>query len=339
MSLDFFPRLIQYRRQCRNGLYPAANLWTSIVAAENHLVAYRKREIYRRAWELAVVDSFAGTTNVARFRFRTGYGVTRLAYVLIMGLDNKNIATNPRIDIDTTISGGATSTLTFYYGLQNSAGSTDGPDTLSAQRQEVTVTANTVYEVTVKTIDYARPIALMAYELASPTVDEATDYYNTQQPMAGAPIYDADRQRIVEGLSNMYRRNGGITWHWSLTDGASRTRSSATHINILDNSTTGTPTTAHYGFYLNPQYHNTESRTTVPFELGVYGSIGAGSGTVRLIDTSGNTYGTVTINGAAAWRTATLNLPTTETFFVPQFAGDGANTVSVSAISLIEYEA
>lgn len=330
---------LSYRRaNIRNGLYPNGSTWSWIIRAQNHAMAYRHREVYRRAWELGVVDGFAGTTSVGRFRFRTGFGVTRLTYVLLMGLDTHNAATNPRIEIDTKISGGATTTSTFYFGLERT-GTNDGPSQQYLTTTDVTVTASTVYEVLIKAIDYARPLAIVAYEQATPTVTESTNHYNLHHPLAGSPIYDANRQRMALGLSEMWRTMGGITWHWHLQDGAARTRSSATHINILDNTTTGTPATSAYGFYLDPQYHNTLSATTVPFELAAYGSIGAGSGTVRLIDSAGNTYGPVTINGAAGWYTATINLPASSTFYTAQYAGDGVNTVSVNAISLIEYTA
>lgn len=342
-----FSRLALRRGNMRNGLYPNAATWITVINAMNHSMGYRHREVYRRAWELGQATGVfgSGTNTIGRFRFRTGHGVTTLTYVVMIGLDNTTagpsggLATNPYIEIDTTISGGATTTRDFHYGLQSSPPGTDAPDETHVATSDVSVTPLTVYEVEIKSVDYARPIAIVAYEQASQTVTESTNYYNLHQPQAGSPIYDANRQRMALGLSEMWRTMGGATWHWHLQDGAARTRSSATYVNILDNSTTGTPATSDYGFYLDLTSHNTISATTAPMELAVYGSIGAGSGTVRLIDSAGNTYGPVTINGAAGWYTATVNLPASSTFYTAQYAGDGANTVSVSAISLIEYTA
>lgn len=338
-----FSRLQWRRGNCRNGLYPAANLWRQGVSLQNHLMAYGHREVYRRAYELGTSSIFgSGTNTIGRFRFRTGLGVTTLTYVVILGLDNSTggpsggLATNPYIEIDTTISGGATSTRQFHYGLQSS-GPVDAPNEMLLSTSDVGVTPSTVYEVAIKSVDYCRPIAVIAYEQASLTVTESTNYYNTMNPIAGHPIYDADRQQLLVGMNNMWKRNRAACWHWHLVDGASRTRSSATHVNIIDGATTGTPATSDYGFYLDLTSHNTLSATTVPCELAAFGSISAGSGTVRLIDSAGNTYGPVTINGAAGWYTATVNLPASSTFYTAQYAGDGANTVSVSAISLIEY--
>jgi hypothetical protein len=320
---------------------PASGVWRWAINTENHLTAYRHREVYRRTWELGAVAGAAGTNTWSRFRFRTGYGVSQIAYVVIMGLDTTGgTAANPRIDITTTLSGGGSTTTQFFYGLSATAGS-DGPDELGANRKVVSVSSASVYTVTIQTVDYARPLAVMAYEIGDTTVAETTDYYNTHDPVAGSPIYDADRQRLLQGLSNMYRQNGGIVWHWGLEDGAARTRTSATYINAIDNATTGTPATSDYGVYLNPQYHNTESRTTVPFELAAYGAMNAPActGNVRLIDSAGNTYGPVAVNSNTdAWFTASINLPTSETFYTIQYAGDGVNQLSLRNVSLIEWE-
>lgn len=339
-DLIWFPRRLNFMRQnIRNGTYPSVATWANLVATENHLTAYRHREIYRRTWRLGTVAGAAGTNTIARWRHRTGYGVTKLAHVVLMGLDTSGgTAADPYVEIDTTISGGATTTSQFSYGLSSAAG-TDGPDELGALRKVVDVTAATTYEFALRTIDYARPLSVMVYELADTTVTESTNYYNTQSVQAGAPIYDADRERLLVGLSNMYRQNGGICWHWGLQDGAARTRTSATYINAIDNTETATPTAgASYGTYLNPQYHNTESRSVVPFELAAYGDSAGGAGVVRLISSGGSTYGPVTINGAAGWYTASINLPNSEAFYAIQYAGDGANTLSLRFVSLIEWE-
>lgn len=341
MSLIWFPRQLEYyRRHIRNGLYPTSGLWNLAIATENHLTAYRHREVYRRAWERGVSISAAGTNTIQRFRFRTGHGVAKLAYVVELGVDDKNLAADPIFRIETTLSGGATTTSDIHFGLADlNTGMTDGPDQGYATRVVIDVDPDSVYEVALVTVDYARPLSVMAYELGATTVDESVDFFNTYQPAAGSPIYDAERQRILTGLSDMYRANGGIVWHWGLRNGAARTRTSATYINVLDDSTTGTPATSDYGFYVNPQYHSTESRSTVPFELAAYGSVGAGTGgQVRLISSSGATYGPVLVSGATGWYTASIDLPASETFLAVQYRGDGVNTLSLNFVSLIEWE-
>lgn len=348
MAIETIPPMtIHWRANARNGMYPSAYFWHRLIDVENHLTAVgTAREVFSKSWELggASIGS-AGTTSVARFRFRTSRSATSLAFVVVMtdaylsGGAGGEIS-SAQLLIDVKISGGATSSISFYYGGTGTSGSiNDQPDAWNAQTGSVGVTASTVYEVNVQTVGYARPLAVMAYEESSQTVSESTSYYNTQNPIAGLPIYDADRQRILEGLSNMYRQ-GGIVWNWSLQDGTARTRS-GTEVSLFDGSTAGTPTAgASNGFYFDPRYHRTASRTTVPFEWGVYASIPGGAGTCRLIDTSGTTYGTITINSATPqWWTATFSIAeSAQLYLVPQLAGDGVNTLSVYAASIIEYE-
>jgi hypothetical protein len=184
-------------------------------------------------------------------------------------------------------------------------------------------------------------IAVMAYEEAPLTVDDATSYYNESVPTAGMPIYDSTRERLLVGLSNMYRQNGGTLFHWGRLDGTARTRSSATLANLIDGSTTGNPTSATRGVHLDLTYRNTVSRTSVPFELAVYAQTAAGSaGVVRLRDTSGNNLISITnISTTAQWYTATGLIPASAAKYDLQFAGDGVNTLSVYAASVYEYEA
>lgn len=343
MSNNFsvVPTLLHVNCNTRNGMIPNAWHYYKLCAAENFLTAYgTAREVYSYQWELGgALVTTSGTVTLGRFRFRTSRSATALKILFVMGLPNPgHEVTAARMEVDVTISGGATTTETFYYGQNNTNLSVDAPDEWSTIVKSVAVNASTVYEVFIKSVGIARPIAVTCWEATSLTHNTSVLYYNQQNPVAGQPIYDSHRERILAGLSNMYRQ-GGTVYNWHLQDGAARTRTSLVPINILDNTTTGTPTTADYGFYIDPRWRRTASRTTVPYEISVYGSIAAGSGSVRLIDTSGNTYGTTTINGAAGWYTATFSLTeSAEIFLVPQFLSDAVNSMSVYALSIGEYE-
>lgn len=347
MSVWHYPVLIHEKANSRNGMYPSSRLWTRLIEAENHCTAYRHRQVYAKALELGT-DVTGVNSLQGRWRFRTGYGVNECTVVMLMGLTDASTGAgstaNPVATVDMTISGGATTTVTFGYAVNTAVGGiVDAPDEHVVMAEDVAVTANTVYECSLTNTGFARPMAIMVYEKAPTTIDEATSYMNTHNPQGGSPIYDADRERILVGLSNMYRANGGSNFHWSLYNLAARTRTSTTPILLIDNSTTGTPATSAPGFYIDSQYRNTSSRTTVPYEFACYGNVaGGGSGTVRLIDDSGNTYCSITVNaGSDAWFTATGNLPTTSggVFLSPQFYSDGVNSLSIRAVSLIEWEA
>jgi hypothetical protein len=344
MGLIHVPTLTHCNANARNGMSPSAWLHRRLVDSENHITAYRKRTVWSRGYELGQsTGGTTATTTIARFRFRTGYGVSQVPVMLVMGLTTASggagSTANPYAEVTLTISGGATTTLGPYaYGVSPSATPTDAPDEVNEIVKFAPVSGNTVYECAVITYDHARVLAGLAWELGTSTVVETTNYMNTHSPAAGSPIYDADRERLFVGLSNMHTRNGGICEHWSLLDGTARTRTSATAINLIDNSSTGSPVAGtNPGFYLDCRYHNRRRSTTVPFELGVYGSVAGGAGgTARVIDAAGNTYCATAVTGAAGWYTATGNLPTAETYYTLQFLGDGVNALSVYGTSLIE---
>lgn len=344
MGLIHYPTLTHVNANARNGMSPNAWLHRRLVDAENHITAYRHRTVWARGYELGQnTGGTTATTTIARFRFRTGYGVSQVAVQLVMGLTTASggagSTANPYAECDLKISGGATTTLgPFAYGVSPTTTPTDAPDEVQLLELYASVTENTVYECALRTVDHARVLAGCAYELGTSTVVETTNYMNTHSPVAGSPIYDADRERLLLGLSNIHTRGGGICQHWSLIDGTARTRTSATAISLIDNSSTGSPVAGtNPGFYLDCSYHNRRRATTVPFELGVYGSVAGGAGgTVRVIDAAGNTYCSTTVTGAAGWYTATGNLPTAETYYALQFLGDGVNALSVYGTSLIE---
>lgn len=339
MSTLQFPKLIHWKRDARNGYAPAAPFYSSAVTALNHLTAYGGRQVFSRSWCLttSTTTSASGTTNLARFRFRAKPGATRLTFIVHMGLTDPS-ATDPRVEIDVTVSGGATTTLdAIHYGL-TAASASLVPSTWFYTDRHADIAGEVTYEVLIKAIDYARVLSIVAYEQTDLTVQESTDYYSGLSAAAGVPIYDQYRERLLVGASQMYRRQGGTLWHWGNRGGTANTRTSATKINLIDVTSTGTPTTAHPGVYLNNANRYTASRTTVPYELAVYASCTGSSGFVYLTDTSGVDVATITVTGAASWLTTTVNLPNTDAFYALRFAGDGVNTVSVYAVSLMEWE-
>jgi hypothetical protein len=350
MSNWHIPPLLHHRRHARNGMCPASQFWAPLVSGANHLAEFGHRTVFTRAWELGVAQINTTSQTIARWRFRTGVGVDRVEVMLVLGASDANgVFIQPAVEVDLTISGGATTTLGPVIAPIIESTPTDAPDEWGVELLEGAVTENTVYECALRITGYpvtgstsneaARVLSALVYELGEP----GNRYEPTERPIGGARIYDDLREYVLAGLSDMYRYNGGILVHWGLMDGAARTRTSATAVNLIDGSTTGTPTTAHQGWYIDPRFHRTMSRTTVQFQFACYASItGGATGTVRLIDTAGNTYGSISVTGAtAAWHvSATINLPeSAEVFLVPQFLSNGGvQTLSVYATSLIEVD-
>ncbi len=346
MTSTLFPVPIDYFRDSRNGHQPSSQFYLRGALAENWLTAHgTHREVFNRAWPLGQFYGAAGTTNLARFRFRSNPAATELVMHVIMSTERSfggtggGLSADPRVELDVTVSGGATSTIgPIYYGV-DSNGSDDEPINMYPTIASGPIAVSTVYECNLKAIDHARVLGVSVWEYADQTVQQSTNYYNATAPASGVPIYDATRERLLVGLATQHAKCGGIAMHWGLYNGASRTRTSATLINLVDNSTTGAPTGATPGVVINSNYHNTMSRTTVPFEMAVYGSIAAGSGTVVLTDSGGTDRITCTVNSATpGWFVATGNLTAGSAKWDLRYNGDGANTINVSAVSLIENE-
>lgn len=338
-----YPATVEHRRDARNGMYPCSSFYNQAVYAENHITAFRKKQVFQwraRLGDIANVGSTGGTVNHSRFRCHVGYGTTRLVAYAIMGPANPS-GTDPYVSIDATIAGGATSTFSpdMHTGTNTTAAS-DVPSQWQLMRSEVMVTANTTYEVLVKQIDYARILALSIFEEGDGVIDTSIDYFNDLTVPTGRKIYDSHRERLI-GLSSMWKRNGALQCNWGREGGATRTRTSATAINLVDNTTTGTPTANSPGWKLDLQYRTTRSRAVVPCVLAVYGSMSSGSGTVRITDTSAASPIAVTVNSATpGWFTATGDIVASAAKkYDPMFLSDGANTLTVYAVSLYEYEA
>lgn len=338
-----YPPIISPRRDARNGFYPDAAYAARAVYAQNHITAYRKREVFR--WEGRLGDTsignVGGTVSHSRCRFHSGYGTNKLIAEARLGRDTGHGAVDPYVSIDVTIAGGATSTMLpdMHFGASATT-SADNPDDVCAMRSTLAISANTTYEILVKQVDFCRILSLVIYEAGDGVINAATDYYNEQVPQSGARIFDSDRERLLVGLGALWRRNGGLQINWGREGGVSYTRSSATAINLIDNTTTGTPTANTPGWLLDLAYRTTYARTVVPCVLAAYASIPSGSGTVRVTDTSGTSPISVTINSATPqWFTASGELiAAAAKKYDPQWLSDGVNLITITALSLYEYE-
>jgi hypothetical protein len=328
-----YPQLIQHRKYIRNGMYPATAFYAQAATAENHIVAFRKKEVFRQS---SLPTSETNDSVTARWYMHTGYGTTRLVAYAILGAPDVG-STDPTVTIAVTIPGGATTTFSPVMRAMPS----DTPGGYSVMRADADVAANTTYSGLVTGAAGARMMSLVIFEESEGYLDTSVDYYNDLAPASGMKIYDVHRSDLLPGLSNMWRRNGALQLNWSREDGASRTRTSATAINLIDNTETGTPTADSSGWTLDGAYRTTSTRAVIPVRLAAYGSMAVGVGVVRLIDTSGNTVCAVDIDSATpGWFTTTGNLVAAGTkFYAPQFYGNGTDEVSISSLSILEYEA
>lgn len=321
------PSLIHWHRHCDNGLYPDSAFYALAGVGLNHITSYRRKVLFQRT---CAIGSPGGTSGTAwRWYCRTGHSARRVGVLAVLGLDDRNLAADPRIDVTLTqVGGSALPTLAFYGGLSTVA-AVDVPDEYVTLTQFVDVSPLTEYTGAVAFFDNARVVSLLVYEEEVLSVD---DY----SPAAGAPIFDSRIGAQLTTTGSVLRYGGGLRYDWSRVDGTARTRTSATLINIVDNSSTGTPSASTPGPTFNTSGRRTISKNQCNIRMAVYGS-SAGSGVVRLRDTSGADAAVVTVSGALGWYTASgaMTIGTAQKYDL-MLAGDGVNALSVYAVSYYE---
>jgi hypothetical protein len=331
------PRLLHERRFARNGQYPAANFYARVANDLNHLNLYRKKEVFQLARPMGSFGAgAAGTVTRWRFRCHTGHATGQLHFKMGMALAETS-GLDPYVEWDVTEAGGLTvTTPEIHYGFTALAKS-DIPNEWSWPSVSVAVDPDTTYECALKVVDYARPFACSVWEVPI-NADDTIDHYTRKGYAATQPILDSDRGDILPATTALWKKNATSLLHWT-RDTASITRSSATHVNILDGTSTAVSASTP-GYTIDTSLHQTAGRATVPVVFAVHGSTSGGlAGKVRLRSASGDVVAIATISNVSQWHTVTALIPAASVKADLQFACDGVNTLTVNAVSLYEYEA
>lgn len=345
----FKPNL-EPKRWARNGMLPNAGFIggaNGVVGRQNHIMSYRRKCFMNVGDFDNPPQGLTGSTVLYRAYCHTGHGATHIGFRVGLGLDLKSSGVDPRIEIKVTLSGGATTTETVRYGF--SAGpSLDSPSAIGWFSPRVAVTANARYEISITAVDYARPISVLAYEIAATDVDSAIDYFYDHAPGVGYPVLSSLRSRALIGLSQMWRHNGShlLTYPGSL-DGVSPTYASTTWTNVLDGSTAITAATPGYSFgggdsESNLSQHCRQSDGQVlDVVFAVHGSMSAGStGEVRLQDSTGTRCSITGIGVTSQWYTTTTTISAVDTMAKVDLqarTSNAANTLTVNAVCLFSY--
>lgn len=346
-----YPTIIQPQRWCRNGLVPDVALLNQMIRAINHTMAYRRKTFANWGNVDNADTGLTGTTTRYVFRCHTGYGASHMGFVIGLGRDDHASATLPRVTITTTIAGGASSSVTVYGGMDDN-GTSDSPNEIGEIRTKIAVQANTTYEVGVQTIDYARCVSFLAYEIAPSEIDGGTDYFVELAPGVGQPVIDSVRERVFTALTNLYKRNGAHLYSFlGNGTGTNPSFTGTTWTNIIDGTTTSTGEAA--GVYLSDvggggpthAYRLSDgSAPAISAVLAVYGQVTTASngGEVRFYDNVEGTIATITgITTTLQWHTTTVslaNLDTIAKLVVQARHSTAGHTVRIDGVSLYTYE-
>lgn len=342
-----YPGLLHHRRFARNGMVPDARFAKGLIVRQNHVLAYRRKTFLSSGdWDNLLTGS-GGSTVQHRFRCHTGYGATHIAFDVGLGLDDSGtgVGTDPRVTIDVTEAGGATTTETLHYGI-NTGVPDESPDSVAWFAPKVAVDPDTTYEVTVTAIDYARVVSIGAHEVASNVIDESVQFFIEDNPSLFFPIYDRMRFLLLGGLSEMWKRNGSHLLTWSGNNGAaSPTFTSTTWTNVIDSTTAVAGPSAGYYLGADSQTLEPHCRISTPTQMHVvlaaHASCAGGStGEVRLQDSTGTHLSLTGITSTSQWHTTTTSFADVTAFQrldLQARVAAGGSTLTLNAVSLYAY--
>jgi len=328
----------------RNGAVPDVRLLNRVAGAMNNVLAYRTKCVFN-GQAVPTIGSGANKT-LYRFRFHAGYGAQIVFFHVGVGL-GAHPTSSAFVTLTLDVAGAGTpSSVPVYYGNTQNGG-VDAPDEIQWSTRAFLISPNATYEASAYVDNEARIIALAAWTAGIEDVDEANEFYVGGSSTYGQ-IDDATRQKLTEGQSKMWKRNGAHLLNWCT--GTAKTITGATWTNVLDGTTAVASTSA--GYILGAGLLTPYSRRVQPLKATfcVYGQVtgGAGTGEVRLYSDSGSgapTFATVTGVGATLqWYTLNQTIPSGGDGLSAfskvdlQHRMNGAGTLNLYAVSLYLYE-
>ena len=347
-ALKRYPKRISPLRHARNGFVPEAPFIRRSVKAQNHIMAYR-RKTFLTACDFS--GRFTGSAAATLYRFygHAGHGATNLGIRIGLGLDSSGTGADPNVQIKVTQSGlpGGSDEVFIHGGNYDMAAGapTDAPSEIVWREATLLLMPDTVFSVQIAANDYARILSLCIYEIASPVVDGAVNYYFSAEPVVEFPVYDSHRQRALQGLSQIWRHNGAhlLTWP-GVGTGSPRTRTGdTTWENVIDTTTAVTSTTAGFKFddVMMAAMLRVSDASLLNVVLAAYCSVtGSATGEVRLEDSSGTICSITGMGTAAAWYTSATTIADVSNLSKVdlQFrTSNAANTISLHAVCLYAY--
>jgi hypothetical protein len=340
-ALVDLPKVIQPHRFAFNGAPPQGSLYKLLTRAQNHVLRYRRKELFSfgRVYigQTAPIwpAGTSGETVYWRSRFHTGFAAKRVIFQTQIALDRTAASVNPRTRWSVTPSGGSVA-YTNYASLGEYNGSPlDVPSEIATANSSFTCSPTTTYEVALLAYDNARPVSCCVFE-ESLDPETGTDFYTPIGHSLDAPIYDAHREEMIPAGTSMWQRNAAPLWTWAVTAANVLTRTSATYVNVIDQSST-TNLHSSPGVKIDLTYLTTYSRTVVPTVFSVYAS-SAGTGKAKIMDSAGSTVAEITGITTAGWYQTTASVTAGSNKFDFMFGGDGAASCSLYSMSWYQYE-
>jgi hypothetical protein len=338
------PPKIHHEGFVRNGKAPDAAYMSAVAKGTNHIAAKRKKCIYTYGRDLnsLVAGQAADRTFGVGYNWN-GYNTSRMEFQVGFIRVAQASLTDCRVKIVVTRESDSSTQTLYFYSLQFATGhSVDSPEKITWLRQGVAVNANEAYSFEVVEENYARCVAVCAFEVGSnPVNDTHTGIVTQGVGTVGAPILDDDQQDMVEAQTNLWKRNGGVL-AWYSYDTTPWAMTSTSYTNLVDrtNTTYGVTTP---GASIDLRYSAVKSSATVPVRLAVLAERTSGTGSTadnRARFTDGTNLIELTgIGGTKQWYTVDGTLPigsgVTKYDFEVRTSGD---TVKFYGVTVLSYE-
>lgn len=330
---------IPVNRWVRNGKHPNAVYESMKSEAVNQAALYRTKQYF------SALGCFnnpqtggAGAGDRVRWRFAFHSGpYAQYAQALVVNQDPNTggtLSSYGRLDL-TDVNGTVLVSDTFHWGMQQ--GGLTGIDALQPIWKQLPIQPDTDYYGVLTDVDDNVMLTACVYEIAS--MNQAGGYM-PQNFVSGGPIYDQQRANLAQATEKLWKRSGASVLIWTADTenvyGPYGT-TSTTPVPISSFSV-GSP----YLLDMSGKARLSQFSTGVPVKMAVYAGVSAFSttGVVGLYDIGGNKIIECPITSwpAAGWQVVSGVLPPTLFNANLMFRAVGSTTVTVSAVSIYEYD-
>lgn len=340
---------IQIDRFFRNGRHPDASSFNQMNEQMNQAMCFRTKEAFSIIGDLGSppgiqASSTAGSRNRWRGAFHTGPYSHALLARMVMFPPSSNFGNDTYAKLKIYSDATETTlvlTQEFHFGAGPSNAAVGGWQYHKIIDKFIDgLNADTDYYLLVSDENYGLVQSMSIADLQS-----MTENYNGYLPVnftEQSQILDGYRQNLVTPMPTLWKRGAAKVFGWTTNiQSLPTTNATNTYKNVLDGTST-TVSAATPGWTLDMRYKTRLSQTTVPCVMKVCASMSAGTGgDVKIVDSGGASVASITAGWSTTtptWVSVNVNLPATIDKYDVLIKNGGANTLSVYAIAVYEYE-
>lgn len=323
------PKRANPKQFLRNGMAPSAALDSQLAIRINHLMRHKRKLLFMHGIDhLALPAGSAGTSERLRFRFMTGTGAVgiRIRAAVMARATSSSSPSGIQLALTDIV---AATTNTTVISCPNVVPAGFGANELAYVDQVIACDEQTVYELIVSDVDYARVMSISGSDVAGPVSDDH-DYYMAESSSVGRPILASRHHKMRDIINNMYVYNGPQLISFARHQGAETASTNSTSYVLVH------PASCEYRFDLTNVARR--NRTTVPVVFGAIGTFLGGNHDVALFE-GANNKGSVNLTTTNTWVTTSFDLDALDLDYTLKFKASSAlNTLSLKAVFCYVYD-